>query len=75
MAYATDITSAPRKGLFAGIAAVFGKIGNGLIRLAESNQRVQRVQRLMDMSDDQLAKRGLKREDIVRHVFADSMHF
>lgn len=74
MAYATDIAATPAKGLVAGIVSVFTKIGNGLIRLAEANQRVQRCQRLMDLSDAQLAKRGMKREDIVRHVFADCMH-
>ncbi len=26
---------------------------------------------LQNMSDDQLAKRGIKREDIARHVFGD----
>jgi len=39
--------------------------------IAESSSRMQLVNQLNAMSDAQLAEKGLTREDIVRHVFAD----
>ena len=48
---------------------------NGLTRgfahIAESNWRIREVERLQALSDDALAARGIKREDIARHVFRD----
>lgn len=52
----------------------FKAIGNFMVSIMENNSRLKRVERLSQMSDAELAKRGLKREDIVRHVFADLMH-
>ncbi|UZD91392.1 DUF1127 domain-containing protein [Cognatishimia activa] len=51
----------------------FAAIGHFMVVLAESSDRMQRVQALNEMTDEQLAKKGLKREDIVRHIFADHM--
>lgn len=53
------------------IAGVFNRILDALISVSETNHRVREVERLQAMSDDQLAKRGLRREDIARHVFRD----
>ena len=66
---ATDIHSIPqerseRNGIFA-------RILDTLVIIAESNHRVRRVEQLQAMSDEQLAERGLRREDIARHVFRD----
>lgn len=52
----------------------FIAIGNFLIVLGENSSRMQKVKTLNAMTDEQLAEKGLTREDIVRHVFADSMH-
>jgi len=41
------------------------------VAVAEANPRMKAVQRLSEMSDEELAERGLKRDDIVRHVFRD----
>ncbi|WP_204115436.1 DUF1127 domain-containing protein [Shimia biformata] len=57
------------------LAAPFVAVGNFLVKLAEANSRVQKVERLNAMSDDELKKIGLRREDIVRHVFRDYMVF
>ncbi len=59
--------------IFAAIAAPFIAIGNGLVTLAENSDRMKKVAKLNAMSDEELAKRGLSREDVVRHVFADVM--
>lgn len=52
----------------------FVGLGRFLVRLGEANSRVQAMRTLMDMSDDELKARGLKREDIVHHVFADKYY-
>lgn len=74
MAYASN-TSAPATlnplGLIAGF---FRAIGNGLVNMAEANHRVNRARTLMALSDEQLAARGIKREDVVKHVFGDIMY-
>ncbi|HBM60121.1 MAG TPA: DUF1127 domain-containing protein [Citreicella sp.] len=49
----------------------FSAIGNALVAIGEANPRLRRVEALQRLSDEQLAARGLKREDIVRHVFRD----
>lgn len=68
----TDIHSIPqerseRRGVFARILDV-------LVMMAESNPRLRRLERLQAMSDAQLAERGLRREDIARHVFNDVLY-
>lgn len=57
------------------IKAPFAFIGNFLVSLAETNVYIARIETLNAMTDEQLAERGLKREDIVRHVFADKMMY
>ena len=56
------------------VTRILTAIGNGFVSIAESNHRVRRVNRLSAMSDAELAARGLKREDIVRHVFSDVLY-
>ncbi|MEB3419553.1 DUF1127 domain-containing protein [Salipiger marinus] len=53
------------------IGRFFSAIGNALVAIGEANPRLRRVEALQRLSDEQLAARGLKREDIVRHVFRD----
>lgn len=61
----------PLAGLSALIAKPFAAIGGFLVRMMDGNDRVREVEKLNAMSDAQLARRGLKRENIVRHVFRD----
>ncbi|EIE49839.1 leucyl-tRNA synthetase [Salipiger aestuarii] len=49
----------------------FRAIGSALIAIAESNPRLRRVKALQRLSDEQLAAKGLRRDDIVRYVFGD----
>ncbi|MEM7319211.1 MAG: DUF1127 domain-containing protein [Pseudomonadota bacterium] len=53
------------------VTDAFGKIWNALIRIGEANSRVRRIEVLSGLSDEQLAERGLRREDIIRHVMLD----
>ncbi|QDC11618.1 DUF1127 domain-containing protein [Oceanicola sp. D3] len=53
------------------VGAGFDRVLSALVSLAEANPRMKAVSRLSAMSDEELAARGLKREDIVRHVFRD----
>ncbi|GAA6164157.1 hypothetical protein NBRC116590_18610 [Pelagimonas sp. KU-00592-HH] len=53
------------------LAAPFVAVGNFLIAIGEANSRAEKANRLQQMSDAELAARGIKREDIVRHVFKD----
>jgi len=56
--------------LMAGLRA----IGTALVNVAETNSRVHKIQALQNLSNDQLTERGIRREDIVRHVFRDQMY-
>ena len=53
------------------LGAPFRAIGRVLVKIAENNDRVRKVQALHSLSDAELARRGLKRDDIVRHVYGD----
>ncbi len=53
------------------LGGVFRAIGNALVTLGEANSRVRRAEALQALSDEELAAKGLKREDIPRHVFSD----
>lgn len=64
MAYAQQISSSP-------IANFFNAIGNFFINAHVTAARLERVEHLQSMTDEQLEKRGLKREDIAHHVFRD----
>ena len=50
-------------------------IGHGLMawmeRIAIANSRIDEIHHLQSLSDEELAKRGIERERIVYHVFAD----
>ena len=54
--------------------SIFGKIFDFLVKVGESNARVRKLERLSALSDEQLAKMGLERENLVRYVFSDFMY-
>ncbi|MBK0327378.1 DUF1127 domain-containing protein [Rhodobacteraceae bacterium F11138] len=49
----------------------FAAIGNMLVLMSTANDRVRQVEALQALSDAELAKRGLKRDEIARYVFND----
>ncbi|SFT33859.1 DUF1127 domain-containing protein [Sedimentitalea nanhaiensis] len=53
------------------ISRIFAAIGNALVLMSTSNDRMRQVDALQALSDEDLAKRGLKRDEIARYVFND----
>jgi hypothetical protein len=53
------------------VARFFERIGNALVAMSMANGRLRHVEALNGLSDEALARRGLKRADIVHHVFRD----
>lgn len=54
---------------------ILERIMSFLVSIGENNSRLRRVEFLNGLSDDELAARGIRREDIVRHVFADALGY
>lgn len=54
------------------IGRFFAAFGKGLVSIGESSSRYRKIEALQALSDAELAKRNIRREDIVRIVFADS---
>lgn len=61
----------PRLNILSALAAPFVWFGKLAITVAENNRYARHMQHLSDLSDEQLAARGIKREDIALHVFKD----
>ncbi|MEX0282387.1 MAG: DUF1127 domain-containing protein [Arenibacterium sp.] len=55
------------------IIAPLRAFGTFLVRLSEANVRVREMERLSALSDAELAKTGLTREDTVRHVYRGAL--
>ncbi|SDY17856.1 DUF1127 domain-containing protein [Citreimonas salinaria] len=68
MAHITTTAPHSAAGFFHGLG---NRILSFLTAIAESNSRMREAERLNAMSDAELARIGLKREDIARHVFRD----
>ncbi|XDA99387.1 DUF1127 domain-containing protein [Sulfitobacter sp. LCG007] len=56
---------------FGVLRRIFASIGRGIMVVAESNSRLREVQALQAKSDDDLARLGIKRDEIVHRVFSD----
>lgn len=69
-----SISSAPFMSARTGLAQIvtfFKSIGDSILRAGLASSRVHRVEALRAKSDSELADIGIKREDIVHHVFKD----
>lgn len=55
------------------VARAAGGVLSGLVMLAETSARAELLRQLQTLSDAELAKKGLRREDIAAHVFRDRM--
>lgn len=60
-----------RGGARARLDAFLASMGQGFNAYLERRSRMHEVQELNALSDQDLAKMGLKREDIPHHVFRD----
>ncbi|MGR3662688.1 MAG: DUF1127 domain-containing protein [Paracoccaceae bacterium] len=52
----------------------FAAIWRGLIVIAEANPRLKKLEYLTSLSDDELAAKGMKRENMVQYVFNDRIY-
>ena len=59
---------------FSGLLTTLRKTRESLVHIffsfGEHSYRLQELQELVQMSDEQLAARNLRREDIVHHIFS-----
>ncbi|HBB85077.1 MAG TPA: hypothetical protein DC031_17855 [Sulfitobacter sp.] len=55
----------------AGLRRFFAGIGHGIMMGSTAHRRFEQVQILQAKSDEELAAMGIKRDDIVHHVFKD----
>lgn len=55
----------------AALGTAFAAMGQGIEACRVANERAREFENLQALSDGQLATRGLRREDIARHVFRD----
>jgi uncharacterized protein YjiS (DUF1127 family) len=74
MATQTTNLHPPAFSLLSFIRTFFSGLGRAIIVAAENASRMKRIEVLNAMTDEELQERGLKREDIVRHVFQDLMY-
>jgi len=77
MAYNSTIsqTNVPTiKAPFAVIGGFFAAIWNGLIAAGANSGRMRQVTFLQSKTDEELAAMGIKRDDIVHHVFRDTYY-
>ena len=57
---------------FAPVSRFFSALFDGLVRIAENNPKMRQINALAALTDEQLAARGLKREEIAHYVFKSS---
>lgn len=55
----------------AGLRRFFAGVGHGIMMGSTAQRRFEQVQGLQAKSDEELAAMGIKRDDIVHHVFKD----
>ena len=73
MAHITTDTHSPIAFSFvATLGRYFAAIGKGLVSMGETSSRYRQVEALQALSDAELAERGMKRQDIIRVVYADA---
>ena len=70
----TAHTISDERGLWAEFDTFFASLGQGFNAYLERLSRADEVRRLDAMSDEQLAGLGIRRSEIVRHVFRDRFY-
>lgn len=70
-----DPAASRERRLLRGLDACFTALGQGVNAYMERQSRMQEIDRLNAMSDEDLHRLGLTRERIAYHVFADRFVF
>ncbi|MFK7752238.1 MAG: hypothetical protein AB8B51_06775 [Sedimentitalea sp.] len=73
MAHVTTFTPAINPILRA-VTSVFTSIWDTLVSIGETSAKMQQFNALADLSDAELAKRGLRRDEIAHYVFVQSAY-
>lgn len=73
MAYTTLSTTPLLAGPWRWLMGALSVLGNGLESLAEARSRRDQIETLNALSDAQLQAMGLRRDQIVAHVFRDRL--
>ena len=58
----------------AGLHRVFNGILNFLVSISTAQSRVRQIEFLCALTDEELAERGLSRQDLVRYVYRDAYY-
>ena len=72
MATILDVPQGNR--ITAGLNRVFNGILNFLVSISTAQSRVRQIEFLCALTDEELAERGLSRQDIVRYVYRDAYY-
>ncbi|KIN64534.1 hypothetical protein Z946_3426 [Sulfitobacter noctilucicola] len=56
---------------FVGVGNWFSRVGESMAKGSVGQRRYDQAEALNALSDAELAKKGLKREEIIHHVFRD----
>ena len=67
----TNDSSFSGKAILSAIGSYFTAFGNAMVATSGNNARLQKVERLQAKTDAELKEMGIKRDDIVHHVFRD----
>ena len=62
-------TTTPPRHIFSPLTDKLAAVGAALMKSSHLHRRAGEAQRLFALSDDDLARRNLRREDIMDHVF------
>lgn len=73
MASITDIPAG--RSLRAALASLGQSLNETIIAMGRARARSDEIEKLMEMTDEQLAARGITREGIVRYVHRDTLGF
>ena len=55
-------------------SAPFAAFGRAVVRMAERHPCMRQIEKLNNTSDEELAARGLTRDDVVRHIFRERFY-
>jgi len=73
MAFITDIPAG--RSVRTALTTLGVALTDGFIAFGRARARSDEIEALMALSDDDLAARGLTRDEIVRHVYRDMIAF
>lgn len=65
------VTSSLVSSATSAIARFFSAFGTALVHIGENSQKMRQINALQALTDEELADRGLKRQDVARYVMAD----